>query len=68
VTECILASQRVQDFLEDSLVGRKRVYMITRLKITSGSSTSSTGETRHHPKLKVVVSGTAICFPGEVSP
>ncbi|CZR68610.1 uncharacterized protein PAC_18509 [Phialocephala subalpina] len=65
VTECILASLRVQAFLENSLVGRKRVFMITGLKIASRFTTSSTNETRHHPKLKVAANGTVVGFPGE---
>ncbi|PVH69883.1 hypothetical protein DL98DRAFT_154421 [Cadophora sp. DSE1049] len=68
VSECILASQRVQTFLENSLVGRKRVYMITGLKIASGFTKSSTNEMRHNPKLKVAVNGTAMGFPGEAGP
>lgn len=55
VTECIRASQRVQNFLENAFVGRKRVYMVTGLKIATGFSTSSTRETQHSPKLKIGV-------------
>lgn len=54
VTESILASQRVKSFLENSLTGRKRVYMITGLKIASGFS-RSTNESHHSAKLRVAV-------------
>jgi hypothetical protein len=65
VSECIIASQRVQAFLDNSLVGRKRVYMVTGLKIASGFTKSSANETRHNPKLKVTASGAAVAIPGE---
>lgn len=68
VSECILASQRVQAFLENSFVGRKRVYMITGLKIASGFTNSSTKETQHNPKLKVAANVAAIGGPVEVGP
>lgn len=64
VDECILASQRVQSFLENSIVGRKRVYMVTGLKLATGFSQSSTSETQHNPKLKFAVDGTAVGAPG----
>ncbi|KAK1240151.1 hypothetical protein MKX08_007593 [Trichoderma sp. CBMAI-0020] len=57
VTESIRASKRVQDFLENSLVGRKRVYMITGLKIASGFS-KSTKETQHSARLQVALKST----------
>ncbi|KAL7908227.1 hypothetical protein GGI35DRAFT_56240 [Trichoderma velutinum] len=60
VTECISASQRVQSFLENSLIGRRRVYMITGLKIASGFTKSFTKENQHNPKLRVAVKSTAI--------
>ncbi|KAL0936355.1 uncharacterized protein CTRU02_208570 [Colletotrichum truncatum] len=68
VSESIAASRRVQNFLENSLFGRKRVYMITGLKIASGFGRSSTKETRHSPSLKVGPSGKALGLPVEASP
>ncbi|EHK47246.1 uncharacterized protein TrAtP1_010097 [Trichoderma atroviride] len=59
VTESIRASWRVQSFLENSLVGRKRVYMITGLKIASGFS-KSTNENHHSAKLRVAAKATVL--------
>lgn len=59
VTESIRASRRVQSFLENSLVGRKRVYMITGLKIASGFS-KSTNENHHSAKLRVAAKAAAL--------
>ncbi|PNP50356.1 hypothetical protein THARTR1_08960 [Trichoderma harzianum] len=60
VTECILASQRVQSFLENSLIGRRRVYMITGLKIAFGLTKSSAKGNHHNPKLRVAAEPTTI--------
>ncbi|KAI8315822.1 hypothetical protein K4K59_000760 [Colletotrichum sp. SAR11_240] len=68
VTASILASQRVQRFLENSIFGRKRVYMITGLKIASGFSKSIATETQHSPSLKAAVSGAAIGMPVDAGP
>ncbi|KAF8867426.1 hypothetical protein BDZ45DRAFT_667371 [Acephala macrosclerotiorum] len=68
VSDCILASQRVQNFLENSLVGRKRVYMITGLKIATGFSKSTSKETQHNPKLKIAVNTTTMGVPVEAGP
>lgn len=59
VTESIRASCRVQNFLDNSLVGRKRVYMITGLKIASGFS-KSTNENHHSAKLRVAAKATVL--------
>lgn len=68
VTASIIASQRVQRYLENSIFGRKRVYMITGLKIASGFSKSMTKETQHNPSLKVSVSGAAMGVPVDAGP
>lgn len=68
VSDCILASQRVQNFLENSLVGRKRVYMITGLKIATGFSMSASNETKHNPILKVAVNTITMGVPAEAGP
>ncbi|KAL5092196.1 hypothetical protein Trisim1_002081 [Trichoderma cf. simile WF8] len=60
VTESVLASQRVQGFLENSLIGRRRVYMITGLKIASGLTKSSMKESQHNPKLRIAAKSSAI--------
>lgn len=59
VTESIRASWRVHNFLENSLVGRKRVYMITGLKIASGFS-KSVNENHHSAKLRVAAKATVL--------
>ncbi|KAH8680262.1 hypothetical protein BGZ61DRAFT_395512 [Ilyonectria robusta] len=68
VTDSILASQRVQNFLQDSLLGLKRVYMITGLKIATGFSRSSSKEIQNGPKLKVGVDATAFGIPVSAGP
>jgi hypothetical protein len=68
VYQSILASQRVQTFLEESLVGRKRVYMITGLKIATGFSRSTSDTTQHNPKLKVAFDATVAGVPLETIP
>ncbi|KAL7919841.1 hypothetical protein ACQKWADRAFT_185458 [Trichoderma austrokoningii] len=59
VAESIRASRRVQSFLENSLVGRKRVYMITGLKIASGFS-KTVNESNHSARLRVATKATAL--------
>jgi hypothetical protein len=68
INDCITASQSVQSFLENSLPGRKRVYMITGLKIATGFRTSTSKETQHGPMLKVGVDATAFGVPVETGP
>ena len=68
ISDCITASQPVQAFFENSLPGRKRVYMITGLKIATGFRTSTTKETQHGPMLKVGVDATALGIPVEIGP
>ncbi|RSL89801.1 hypothetical protein CDV31_015803 [Fusarium ambrosium] len=63
VAESILASQRVQSFLQNGLFGRKRVYMVTGLKIAEGFSKSSASGKQHGPKLQVGVDATAVGVP-----
>lgn len=68
VSECITASQRVQSFMSNSLFGRKRVYMITGLKIATGFSMSSSKATQHRPSLKVALGFEALGAPAEAGP
>jgi hypothetical protein len=69
VAECITASQRVQFFLENSIMGRKRVYMVTGLKIATGFAKSSTTEAQHNPKVKVKVADATLAgVLGEAGP
>jgi hypothetical protein len=64
----IKASSRVQSALRDALPGRKRVYMITGVKIATGLSTTTSTETQHGPILRVGVNATALGVPVEAGP
>jgi hypothetical protein len=68
ITDAITASQSVQSFLENSLPGRKRVYMITGLKIATGFRTSTSSSTHHGPTLSIGVSASAFGAPIETGP
>lgn len=68
VSDSITASQRVQTFISNSLFGRKRVYMITGLKIATGFSMSSSKATQHSPSLKVALGFGALGVPAEAGP
>jgi hypothetical protein len=68
VNDSITASQRVQNFLENALPGRKRVYMITGLKVATGFSMSTSRKTNQGPILNIGVDGTAAGIPVEAGP
>jgi hypothetical protein len=69
VTDAITASQSVQSFLENSLPGRKRVYMITGLKIATGFRTSTSSSSQHGPSLSAGVDALALTgVPIEAGP
>lgn len=68
VTESILASPAVQQYLENAIAIRKRVFMVTGLKIATNLSVSSTRETQHNPKLKINVDATAAGAPVQAGP
>lgn len=68
VSDSITASQRVQSFMENSLFGRKRVFMITGLKIATGFSMSSSKTGQHSPSLKVALGFGALGLPAEAGP
>lgn len=68
VNNSIAASDDVKQFLEDSLPGRKRVFMVTGLRIASGFRQLSTKVISHGPVLKVGIDTTALGVPGEVGP
>ncbi|KAJ3549801.1 hypothetical protein NM208_g303 [Fusarium decemcellulare] len=65
VAQCILASQRVQTFLQHSLFGRKHVYMVTGLKIATSFSKSSTNSMQHNPRLEIGIGATALNIPAQ---
>lgn len=70
INDSITASPRVQSFLDNAMVGRKRVFMITGLKIATAFSASKSKATRHGPTLKVGVDAAAfgVPVPAEVEP
>ncbi|SPO04607.1 uncharacterized protein DNG_07292 [Cephalotrichum gorgonifer] len=68
VDQSILASFRVQNFLENSLPLRRRVYMITGLKIATGFSMSASKEVLHNPTLKIGVDFTPMGVPVQAGP
>ncbi|KAK4220894.1 hypothetical protein QBC38DRAFT_350942, partial [Podospora fimiseda] len=47
VRDAVTASQKVQKFLDASLAGRKKVYMVTGLKITTGFSLATAYSQAH---------------------
>ncbi|KAH7395121.1 hypothetical protein DE146DRAFT_72878 [Phaeosphaeria sp. MPI-PUGE-AT-0046c] len=63
INNAIVASPRVQRFLERAFPGRKRVYMITGLKIATGFRRSSAMETSHGPGLAVGADAVAVGVP-----
>ncbi|KAK4460630.1 hypothetical protein QBC42DRAFT_332023 [Cladorrhinum samala] len=68
VRDSIVASQRVQAFLDASLTGTNKVYMVTGLKIATGfSQVVETGRT-HGPQLGMSVDGAAAGIPLEAGP
>jgi hypothetical protein len=68
VMDSITASPRVQNTLSNALPGRKRVYMITGLKIATGFSTSTFKDVKRGPILKVGVTAAALGGPVSVGP
>jgi hypothetical protein len=63
VTQSVYASQAVQDYIQESFVGRKRVFMITGLKIATGFRVSSAESNEHEPKLEIRGSGAPFGVP-----
>ncbi|KXH50684.1 hypothetical protein CSIM01_01533 [Colletotrichum simmondsii] len=68
ISESIIASPNVQEFINSSVFGNKKVYMVTGLKIATGFSSSTTTETQHRPCLKISGSGAALGVPVEGGP
>ncbi|KAF1829666.1 hypothetical protein BDW02DRAFT_573767 [Decorospora gaudefroyi] len=68
VSDAITASASVQNVLANALPGRKRVYMITGLKIATGFSTYTSRAVRHGPGLKIGFDATAFGVPVEAGP
>ena len=58
ISQAIRDSKRTRDFIEKSLIGRKRVYMITGLKIATGLTSSISKELKNSPEIEVQLDGT----------
>ncbi|KLU87729.1 hypothetical protein MAPG_06722 [Magnaporthiopsis poae ATCC 64411] len=57
------ASPHVRNYLETAVFGRRRVYMITGLKVAADLAMDTAGNTRHGPRLTIGPPGTAGGFP-----
>ncbi|KAH7081330.1 hypothetical protein BKA63DRAFT_206574 [Paraphoma chrysanthemicola] len=68
ITESIIASQRVQTTMNKALFGRKRVYMITGLKIATGFSSSTSESSQHDTVMRVGVDATSFGVPVAAGP
>ena len=68
VTKSIAASSNVRSTLRNALPGRKRVYMITGLKVATGLTTSTSTTTHHGPVLRVGVDAMAFGIPASAGP
>jgi hypothetical protein len=68
IVQSIHASQRVQNYIQDSFVGSKIVYMITGLKVATDFSMSKTESSEHGPRLKVGLDATAFGVPASGGP
>lgn len=68
VQECVHSSKSVQEFIAESFVGNKSVYMITGLKLATGFRISTAASASHGPSLKVGVSAPPFGVPAEAGP
>jgi len=68
IADSIAASSSVRATLRNALPGRKRVYMITGLKIATGLTTSTSKTTLHGPILRAGVDATALGVPASAGP
>lgn len=68
IANCIASSQRVQNFIDDSFLGNKRVYMITGLKVATGFSMTTLKSSEHGPMLRIGFNSTALGIPVESGP
>ncbi|KAJ5726294.1 uncharacterized protein N7483_007651 [Penicillium malachiteum] len=68
IAQAIHESKRTQDFIDRSLIGRKRVFMITGLKIATGLSISISNEVQHSPELDFQLDGTTMGAPISAGP
>ncbi|KAJ6031361.1 hypothetical protein N7540_002093 [Penicillium herquei] len=63
ISQAMRQSQRTWDFIERRFVGKKKVYMITGLKIATGLDSSTSKEIQHNPQLDFQVDGTTMAAP-----
>ncbi|KAJ5101129.1 hypothetical protein N7456_007181 [Penicillium angulare] len=68
VSDCINSSGPVKQVLEESLPGRRKVYMITGLKIATGFSVSVSKGVQHNPKIETSISAIPFGAPVEGGP
>ncbi|KXH61661.1 hypothetical protein CSAL01_03837 [Colletotrichum salicis] len=68
ISNSIIASPNVQEFIDSSVFGKKKVYMVIGLKIATGSSSSTTTGIQHRPSLKISGNGAALGVPVEGGP
>ncbi|KAK3998235.1 hypothetical protein QBC44DRAFT_314046 [Cladorrhinum sp. PSN332] len=64
VRDSVVASRKVQEFLDASLAGRKKVYMVTGLKIATGFSQVRAEGVAHGPEVGVSVDAGLVGVPG----
>jgi hypothetical protein len=68
IRDSIKASQRVQNAFEHALPGRKRVYMVTGIKIATGLRTTTSKKSQHGPVLSIGFDATALGIPAAAGP
>lgn len=68
VADSITASLRVQNFIADSFAGRKKVYMITGLKIAEAFSMSTVDAGSRGPVCRVGLCAPAVGISGPAIP
>ena len=68
ILQCIHASTRVQNYIQDCFVGRKKVYMVTGLKIAEDFSLTISQGTEWGPSLDVTADGIVHGVPASAGP
>lgn len=68
VSECINSSDPVKQVLKESMPGRRKVYMITGLKIATGFSMSVSKGVQYNPKIEISISALPFGAPVDCGP
>ncbi|KAF2030947.1 hypothetical protein EK21DRAFT_100078 [Setomelanomma holmii] len=68
INNAVIASQRVQEYLDRAMLGRKRVFMVTGWKIAIGFRSSTSEGKIHGPTLAVGLDGAAVGVPAAAGP